>query len=158
MCRVNQPFRYQRQRRIRPQHQLRRDLLDLAVLITHVHDPCRATALSRGPKSDHQTFTHRNPQSRASPLLAMLGVTARDRVRVGLYLLGACPVLVKSFWRSCAGSERRRRRLGGDPRISPKGRETLRRVVAGDLTDEFQAGLDADTEVDPALSGHEPLD
>jgi len=55
-------------------------------------------------------------------------------------------------------AERRRRRLGGDPRISPKGRETLRRVVAGDLTDEFQAGLDADTEADPALSGHEPLD
>ncbi len=53
---------------------------------------------------------------------------------------------------------RRRRRLGGDSRISSKGRETLRRIVAGDLTDEFQAGLDADTEADPALSGHEPLD
>jgi len=52
---------------------------------------------------------------------------------------------------------RRQRRRAGDPRITPAGRETLRRLVTGDLMDEFQAGLDADADTDPALSGGEPL-
>lgn len=52
---------------------------------------------------------------------------------------------------------RRRRRRAGDPRITPAGRETLRRFVAGDLIEEFQAGLDAAAGADPALSGSEPL-
>lgn len=46
---------------------------------------------------------------------------------------------------------RRRRRHGGDPRLSPEGRATLRRFVMGDLMDDFQAGLDADAAADPAL-------
>jgi len=53
---------------------------------------------------------------------------------------------------------RRRRRRDGDPRISPAGRETLRRFVSGDLMGVFQDALDADAEADPALSGSDPLD
>jgi len=48
---------------------------------------------------------------------------------------------------------RRRRRRAGDPRITPEGREALLRLVTGDLMDEFQAGLNADSAADPALSG-----
>jgi len=62
---------------------------------------------------------------------------------------------------SSAGEElleaRRRRRQGGDPRLSESGRDTLRRLVAGDLVDQFQAALDGDADADPALSGSEPL-
>jgi hypothetical protein len=53
--------------------------------------------------------------------------------------------------------ERRRRRRAGDPRITPEGRELLRRLTDGDLRDEFQAALDAVSESDPLLSGsHDP--
>ncbi|MGH9120382.1 MAG: hypothetical protein ACRDYC_00315 [Acidimicrobiales bacterium] len=38
--------------------------------------------------------------------------------------------------------ERRRRRRAGDPRVSPRDREILMRLVAGDLMGEFQAELD----------------
>jgi hypothetical protein len=47
--------------------------------------------------------------------------------------------------------ERRRRRRAGDPRLSPEGRELLRRVTRGDLADQFQAALDADLAADPLL-------
>ena len=49
--------------------------------------------------------------------------------------------------------ERRRRRQAGDPRITPEGREILRRLTDGDLKDEFQAALDAVSHSDPLLSG-----
>lgn len=53
--------------------------------------------------------------------------------------------------------ERRRRRRAGDPRITPEGRELLRRLTDGDLKDEFQAALDEVSESDPILSGsHDP--
>ncbi|MBN4047480.1 hypothetical protein JYT71_00580 [Acidimicrobiaceae bacterium AH-315-P05] len=52
---------------------------------------------------------------------------------------------------------RRRRRGAGDPRITTAGRVTLLRLVSGDLMADFQAGLDADAEADPALSGGEPV-
>lgn len=50
--------------------------------------------------------------------------------------------------------ERRRRRRAGDPRITPEGREILRRMTRGDLAEEFQAALDADLAADPLLGGH----
>ena len=49
--------------------------------------------------------------------------------------------------------ERRRRRRAGDPRLSPEGKELLRRMTTGDLVDEFQAGLDAVQISDPLLNG-----
>ena len=49
--------------------------------------------------------------------------------------------------------EERHRRRAGDPRITPAGREILLRLTTGDLMDEFQAGLEADLQVDPALRG-----
>lgn len=54
--------------------------------------------------------------------------------------------------------ERRRRRRAGDPRITPEGREILRRMTQGDLMDEFQAALDADLVDDPLLGGHDTDD
>lgn len=54
--------------------------------------------------------------------------------------------------------ERRRRRRAGDPRITPEGREILRRVTRGDLAEEFQAALDADLVNDPLLGGHDTDD
>ncbi len=54
--------------------------------------------------------------------------------------------------------ERRRRRRAGDPRITPEGREILRRVTRGDLADEFQAALDADLAADSLLGGHDSDD
>ncbi len=54
--------------------------------------------------------------------------------------------------------ERRRRRRAGDPRITPEGREILRRVTRGDLADEFQAALDADLATDSLLGGHDSDD
>jgi hypothetical protein len=54
--------------------------------------------------------------------------------------------------------ERRRRRRAGDPRLSPEGRELLRRVTRGDLADQFQAALDADLAADPLLGGDQPAD
>jgi hypothetical protein len=47
--------------------------------------------------------------------------------------------------------ERRRRRRGGDLRLSPEGRELFRRVTTGDLAGEFQAALDGDLAADPLL-------
>ena len=47
--------------------------------------------------------------------------------------------------------ERRRRRLAGDPRVTPKDRELLLRLVKGDLRDEFQAALDAVSAEDPEV-------
>lgn len=54
--------------------------------------------------------------------------------------------------------ERRLRRRAGDPRITPEGREILRRMIRGDLADEFQAALDADLANDPLLGGHDTDD
>jgi hypothetical protein len=54
--------------------------------------------------------------------------------------------------------ERRQRRRAGDPRLSPEGREILRRLVSGDLTGEFQAALDAVSEADPLLGGESDPD
>lgn len=48
--------------------------------------------------------------------------------------------------------ERRRRRRAGDPRITPKDRELLLRLVTGDLMGEFQAELDRISVEDPILS------
>ena len=47
--------------------------------------------------------------------------------------------------------ERRRRRLAGDPRVTPKDRELLLRLVKGDLMDEFQAALNAVSAEDPEV-------
>lgn len=49
--------------------------------------------------------------------------------------------------------ERRRRRRAGDPRLTEADRELLRRLVSGDLMDEFQAALDAVSAADPLLGG-----
>jgi len=49
--------------------------------------------------------------------------------------------------------ERRRRRRAGDPRLTDADRELLRRLVDGDLRDEFQAALDAVSAADPLLGG-----
>ena len=49
-------------------------------------------------------------------------------------------------------AERRRRRRAGDPRLSPKDRELLGRLVC-DLAGEFQAALDAVSAADPLLGG-----
>lgn len=51
--------------------------------------------------------------------------------------------------------ERRRRRRAGDPRLTEADRELLRRLVDGDLMDEFQAALDAVSAADPLLGGSE---
>lgn len=48
---------------------------------------------------------------------------------------------------------RRRRRLAGDPRITPEGRALLLRLTTGDLMDEFQTALDADPEREQPLDG-----
>lgn len=49
--------------------------------------------------------------------------------------------------------ERRRRRRAGDPRLTEADRELLRRLVDGDLMEEFQAALDAVSAADPLLGG-----
>lgn len=49
--------------------------------------------------------------------------------------------------------QRRQRRRSGDPRLSPEGREILRRLVTGDLVGEFQGSLEAVSDVDPVLGG-----
>ena len=49
--------------------------------------------------------------------------------------------------------ERRRRRRAGDPRITPEGRAILARLVDGDLVEQFQAELDAQSAADPLLGG-----
>lgn len=48
--------------------------------------------------------------------------------------------------------ERRRHRRAGDPRITPEGRELLRRLTNGDLQDELQVALNAVSDSDPLLS------
>jgi hypothetical protein len=50
-------------------------------------------------------------------------------------------------------AERRRRRRAGDPRLADADREFLGRLVDGDLSEEFQAALDAVSAADPLLSG-----
>ena len=52
---------------------------------------------------------------------------------------------------------RRRRRRGGDPRLSDKARKVLLRMTTGDLVNEFQDALDADLE-DQALGDHDRSD
>lgn len=47
--------------------------------------------------------------------------------------------------------QRRRRRRAGDPRLSEADREFLGRLVGGDLTEQFQAALDAASDTDPLL-------
>lgn len=54
--------------------------------------------------------------------------------------------------------ERRRRRRGGDPRVTPEGREILMRLVAGDLMGEFQAELDRISAEDPDIDGQPVTD
>jgi hypothetical protein len=49
--------------------------------------------------------------------------------------------------------ERRRRRRAGDPRLSTEDRAILRRLVKGDLVEEFQSALDRDLVEDPLLGG-----
>lgn len=49
--------------------------------------------------------------------------------------------------------ERRRQRRAGDPRLNAADRELLGRLTDGDLTEEFQAALDALSDSDPLLSG-----
>jgi hypothetical protein len=49
--------------------------------------------------------------------------------------------------------ERRRRRRAGDARLSPEDRAILRRLVKGDLAEEFQSALDRDLAQDPLLGG-----
>jgi hypothetical protein len=51
--------------------------------------------------------------------------------------------------------ERRRRRRAGDPRLTDAGREFLRRLVDGDLAEQFQAALNAVSAADPLLGGTE---
>jgi hypothetical protein len=48
--------------------------------------------------------------------------------------------------------QRRRRRQPGDRRLTDADRETLDRLVDGDLADEFQPALDAVSSADPPLS------
>ncbi len=49
--------------------------------------------------------------------------------------------------------ERRLRRWAGDPRLTDADRELLDRIIDGDLTEEFQANLDAQLIADPVLGG-----
>jgi hypothetical protein len=49
--------------------------------------------------------------------------------------------------------ELRRQRRGGDPRITPEGREILTRIVIGDLADEFADSLAEISDSDPLLGG-----
>lgn len=49
--------------------------------------------------------------------------------------------------------ELRRQRRGGDPRITPEGREILTRIVMGDLADEFADSLAEISASDPLLGG-----
>jgi hypothetical protein len=49
--------------------------------------------------------------------------------------------------------EGRRRRRAGDPRLSEADRQFLGRLVDGDLSDQFQAALDAITAADSLLGG-----
>jgi hypothetical protein len=55
--------------------------------------------------------------------------------------------------------EFRRQRRGGDPRITPEGREILLRITKGDLAGEFAESLAGISDADPMLSGRvEPGD
>lgn len=49
--------------------------------------------------------------------------------------------------------ELRQRRLAGDPRLTPEGREILRRITTGDLAEEFADSLAEISDADPILSG-----
>ena len=50
-------------------------------------------------------------------------------------------------------AERRRRRRAGDPHLTDVDHEFLGRLVDGDLSEEFQAALDAVSECDPLVRG-----
>ena len=52
-----------------------------------------------------------------------------------------------------SSDERRLRRRAGDPRLSARGRELFTRMAVGDLSDEFQAALDADLARDSLIGG-----
>ena len=52
--------------------------------------------------------------------------------------------------------EFRRERGAGDPRLSPEGREILRRITSGDLADEFATALSTAGDADPSLLGDDP--
>lgn len=54
--------------------------------------------------------------------------------------------------------QRRQRRRAGDPRLSPEGREILRRLVMGDLVGEFQGALEAVSDADLVLGGETDAD
>lgn len=86
------------------------------------------------------SVTAARPRDRGVPFGQSLG--QNDVVTIGEELL----------------EERRRRRRAGDTRITPEGREILRRMTQGDLVDEFQAALDADVANDPLLGGHDDDD
>lgn len=47
--------------------------------------------------------------------------------------------------------EFRRERRAGDPRLSPEGREILRRITSGDLADDFADALASASEGDPSI-------
>jgi hypothetical protein len=49
--------------------------------------------------------------------------------------------------------KRRRRRRASDPRLSTEDRAILRRLVKGDLAEEFQSALERDVAEDPLLDG-----
>ena len=49
--------------------------------------------------------------------------------------------------------ELRRRRRGGDQRLSTEGRQILQRITTGDLTDAFADALSDSSESDSLLSG-----
>ena len=54
--------------------------------------------------------------------------------------------------------EFRRERRAGDPRLSPEGREILRRITSGDLADEFADALASVSEPDPSLGPNDSVD
>ncbi len=53
--------------------------------------------------------------------------------------------------------EFRRARRTGDPRITPEGREILRRITSGDLADEFADSLAMISQNDPALGSDDQV-
>ncbi|MFN8040547.1 MAG: hypothetical protein U0Q07_15140 [Acidimicrobiales bacterium] len=52
--------------------------------------------------------------------------------------------------------QKRLRRRAGDPRVTPQGRELIRRLTTGDLAEDFQRSLDEVSEKDPNLSDPDP--
>lgn len=52
--------------------------------------------------------------------------------------------------------EFRRQRRAGDPRLTAGDKEILRRIVVGDLADEFAESLRAISDADPLFGGRPP--